>query len=741
MPTTTASAALRYWPGNTAGQARQGVYGGQNYSGTMTFDFSAIGDLTNIDISAIALNFHVGELGGAYTKYLYLKHTGRNGTAVGNYKFTACYNADKSISFSANNNTGGFNALKAYIEGISSGGTVVLGVQNTGGSRGSGSGKAYDYDYMNITSAQLSLTYTYKKSVGSIGSASTGSNATLRITAYNSAYTHKVTWRLGSWSATQTVAAGEPSTSYLIPHSALPNSTSGTATVTLETLSGSTSLGSNTYSFRVSVPSSVVPSIGGLTTTPVNSGASSTAFGWGLYIQDRTKCTAEMTGVSAGSGATIAARSITTSPNLGSGTTASLTTKLLSVSGTVTFTAEVTDSRGRTATKTASITVRAYAPPQFTATPTVYRCNSAGERKDVEGTFAMLTASFTYSSVNGNNSLTVKRVALNGVNTNLTSGTPEKIGAGALEVDNNYSAVITLKDAVDSETTYTLTIPSAAYVIHIRKGGKSLGIGRAAGSSSDSKVHVGWDAEFDKTVSVAGAASVGGALTARGGASVTGNIGATGTLITNGNNYIKRTELDGKSATNGVSSNIYPGLFVRDKNDNWTAAFRGAAYTDGSLAAILAVRNFINSEWSEKTALSCRFYKDGSVEYSVQSTALRKALGLGTNGALPLTVGQGGTGATTAVGARKALYIGTGRVYDFSIAAGQSKEMTVTLDVTMPNDTYFVAVTHSANVMYYQYCIPVVKAKTTTQVTLYIYNSHASQTASGLSFDVIAVAR
>ena len=34
-----------------------------------------------------------------------------------------------------------------------------------------------------------------------------------------------------------------------------------------------------------------------------------------------------------------------------------------------------------------------------------------------------------------------------------------------------------------------------------------------------------------------------------------------------------------------------------------------------------------------------------------------------------------GTGATTAVGARKALYIGTGRVYDFSIAAGQSKEL------------------------------------------------------------------
>ena len=304
-----------------------------------------------------------------------------------------------------------------------------------------------------------------------------------------------MTWKLGSWSATTTTAAGVTTATCAIPHSALPNATSGTATVTLETLSGGTSLGSNTYSFEVSVPSSVVPSIGSFTATPVNSGASSTAAGWGLYIQNRTKASVAMGSVSAGSGASISAYSITSNPNYGSASASSMTSGLLTASGSVTFTAKVTDSRGRTATKTVSITVQAYAAPVFTATPTIYRCTSNGTRDDTEGTYARLTASFSYSSVNSQNSLTVKRVTLNSVNTNLTSGTAVTIGAGALAVDSSYSAVITLTDAVGSTTTYTLTVPSAAYTLHVRKGGKSVGIGMAA-SSSNNRLDTAWPIWF-----------------------------------------------------------------------------------------------------------------------------------------------------------------------------------------------------------------------------------------------------
>ena len=48
----SASASLKYWPGSVSGEARSGYYNGTAYSGTMTFNFSSIGDLTNIDISS-----------------------------------------------------------------------------------------------------------------------------------------------------------------------------------------------------------------------------------------------------------------------------------------------------------------------------------------------------------------------------------------------------------------------------------------------------------------------------------------------------------------------------------------------------------------------------------------------------------------------------------------------------------------------------------------------------------------
>ena len=158
----------------------------------------------------------------------------------------------------------------------------------------------------------------------------------------------------------------------------------------------------------------------------------------------------------------------------------------------MTFTAVVTDSRGRTATATATITVQAYAPPQITGTPSVYRCTSDGTRDDTGGTYAKLTAGFSCSGVNGQNSLTVRRVALNGANTDLTSGAAAVIGAGGLSPDNTYQAVITLTDAVGSTTTYTVAIPSAAYLMHFANGGRSIGIGCAANSTPDDTVHVGW---------------------------------------------------------------------------------------------------------------------------------------------------------------------------------------------------------------------------------------------------------
>ena len=86
----------------------------------------------------------------------------------------------------------------------------------------------------------LEFTFQYLESDGSLASTSVaaGSAAKINITAYNSAYTHKVIWKFGSYFNTQSVAAGVTSASYTIPLTwlnAIPSATSGAATATLET--------------------------------------------------------------------------------------------------------------------------------------------------------------------------------------------------------------------------------------------------------------------------------------------------------------------------------------------------------------------------------------------------------------------------------------------------------------------------------------------------------------------------
>ena len=613
--TNTARRGFRPDKSWTWGECWQGQYKGGDCGGYLLFDFSALGNLANISISAIRMTFSVGAVGGSYTKYLYLHVNGYNGAGAGSYKFTQLYNTTRSLAFSAGSNAAGFAVLRDYILG--GGTTIGIGASGT---RGKQDGKDFDYDYLSLTGMTLEITYEYLKSEGSVGAAQTGGSATMAITAYNSAYSHRVTWRLGDWSATQDVAAGTASASCQIPHSALPNAVSGTATAELETLNGGTSLGSNVYSFPVTVPAGVVPAIGSLTVSPVNAGASSTAAGWGLFIQDRTRASAAMGGVSAGSGASIAAYNLTTSPDYGGAAAASLTTGLLSAAGTVTITAVVTDSRGRTATRTATITVQAYAPPQITGTPSVYRCTSDGTRDDTGGTYAKLTAGFSCSGVNGQNSLTVRRVALNGANTDLTSGAAAVIGAGGLSPDNTYQAVITLTDAVGSTTTYTVAIPSAAYLMHFAKGGRSIGIGCAANSTPDDTVHVGWNMDLTHALGVSSGGT--GAATANGACE---NIGA-----------VKKSG-DTMTGWLGIQNEMYQMIIFKNNNGVEISHVRGESKEDGNRVVFRSTNLITNTVEDYHLPIATATV---DTWYDVLTTKT------------PVTVAQGGTGANNAAGAR-----------------------------------------------------------------------------------------
>lgn len=100
------------------------------------------------------------------------------------------------------------------------------------------------------------------------------------------------------------------------------------------------------------------------------------------------------------------------------------------------------------------------------------------------------------------------------------------------------------------------------------------------------------------------------------------------------------------------SSTVQKMLFIfRDKALNMLGFIRGYIAQTGRTGISIAGRNIVNNS-SIVNALNLYVNADGSRTVTVSDAdPWRSALGLGTSGAFPITIAQGGTGATTAEGA------------------------------------------------------------------------------------------
>lgn len=288
-----------------------------------------------------------------------------------------------------------------------------------------------------------------------------GSNLSVSITRASSSFTHDVKLTFNG----QTVSASNVGTSATLAvpigwASQIPNATSGTGTVTVTTKNGGTTIGTTSKNITVAVPSSVVPTL--TLATALVTGYN------GLYLQGVSKC--KLTGTAAGVyGSTIKSISYSGAGYTGSGTT--YTTGVLNVTGDITFTATATDSRGRTVTKQAKITVIAYSKPSI-SNYSAQRCNSSGALQ-VDGTYLSVRATFSCASVNGKNAVSCNvsykkstASAWSGT-TALTSNTAKVIG-GAITLNEFWQVRFVVQDSVGtslslSPTTVTVDIPTSAY--------------------------------------------------------------------------------------------------------------------------------------------------------------------------------------------------------------------------------------------------------------------------------------
>lgn len=354
----------------------------------------------------------------------------------------------------------------------------------------------YTYAVSATASGTHTLTTIPRASTVSATNANMGSASTITITRASSSFTHTLTYTFGTATGTIVTKTTNTSVSWtpaLTLANQIPNAVSGKCTITCKTYNGSTEIGSKTCTMTLTVPSTVKPTITSLTASRVDGDVPST---WAIYVQSKSKATLTINGAAGAYGSTISSYSI--SGGGYSSTASSFTTGFLNTSGSITFTASVTDSRGRvSADATVTISVVAYSAPSFSKYIS-QRCNSAGTASD-SGTYVKSTVTFTYASCSSKNTITTATYYKKTTDTTwtnasktFTSGTAFTFGGGKVSAESSYEVKFKLTDAFTS-VEVTDTLSTASVVMDFKSGGLGVAIGKVAETDQCFEVSDDWD--------------------------------------------------------------------------------------------------------------------------------------------------------------------------------------------------------------------------------------------------------
>lgn len=315
-----------------------------------------------------------------------------------------------------------------------------------------------------------------------------GGSATLTINSNSSSFSHKYKLSFGTGMETSwvNVAAGTSSVSVSIPlnwSASIPNATSKTGgTMQVQTYSGSTLIGTHTISnLTYTVPASVKPSVGTITTSIVRTVGGVTYANIGnYYVQNHSAVRTQVSGSGAQS-STISSMSLTISGYSGSNYSKTVsagsidfTSGLLSIAGTATITVTATDSRGRTASKTATITVQAYTKPAGSLR--LWRVNSGGTADDM-GIYGKYTLTKQYTQL-GSNTLTWTLSYSGGSQSGVAdTGNIFPSSRKTFSETSDYTFTLTLTDSLET-TVITATLSSARFIIAVDSTGNRIGFMR-----------------------------------------------------------------------------------------------------------------------------------------------------------------------------------------------------------------------------------------------------------------------
>lgn len=298
-----------------------------------------------------------------------------------------------------------------------------------------------------------------------------GDVLTVKISRKSSAFTHALfhDFLVGSWTQFASNVASEASfTTPLNWLDLMPSSVTASGRILVRTYNGNSIVGDKIYNFAASAKDDIVPSFDELLVTPINS------FGK-LYLQGISSAKLAITGAKGVHGSTINNYSITSGDLSYSGNKSEYTTGVLNKAGEINFTATITDSRGRTATKNVIILVTAYTLP--TLIFDTYRCDGDGKKDIIKGTNIYVKPNFTYCNITGN-AIRSKEIMIDGEVVETAFETASINIFEDYPLTETHIVTVTIGDAVGNKVTVSHDIGVGKVIINVPNHKNGIAFGR-----------------------------------------------------------------------------------------------------------------------------------------------------------------------------------------------------------------------------------------------------------------------
>lgn len=431
--------------------------------------------------------------GGKNDKHSFAMTFSNSSSLDGTYSTTgSAYNTTASINFN-----GKLSQLQSW---FANGGTTLTSKDpSPKTSHSATDGGRYSENYTIVKSAVFEIEYNLNASSATFSSTSMGigKSYTANITANNTAYTHSLVLVAGGSTTELFSGVAGGSISFAIPTSfgstVLPNSTSTSASLTLNTYNSGTLIGTKSYSITLTADEDNCDPAVSLSFNK------DTILGGVTQVTFAAKATGKY-------GATIKTYTLAV-PGLSAITSATntFTVVMPNSGGKKTVAVTVTDSRGYSTTAyTDEFYVNSYTVPYF-STVSLYRCKADGTKDDISGTYAKVVYSSVVSSVLKTDGTTaVSNTGTVSFTLNGTTYNTNTVIGGSFLTDTAYYGSITIKDTMGYSSVIALTLPSSSYLLHFREGQNSVGIGCAAENigTSESQVTIGWPLVLKNTITL-----------------------------------------------------------------------------------------------------------------------------------------------------------------------------------------------------------------------------------------------